>query len=288
MTMKQWFKEQAKHLLFLLCSKDEVEKNRLDTEKLLNKHWSKIHRVHLNELIQERWNKPAKGGKQIDDYNYVVFIDCEGDLDWVADDENSKEKIQESTSSLIAKIMDAESYPTAALNDKYIKAYKRMLGHAIVSAFENDRDSALSLYDHALQYLQRRVSEKSRFLTLAISTFLATLIGWSVKELNYMPLFWGLIGAYLSIVQRSVRRSTDANAGFRMHFVEVLVFLVAGMILGYLGVVILNSDIVPQLLKPLAETCNGEIIMAVAAGMLQGMIPSMIGKYFLSSQESSK
>lgn len=260
--------------------------NRQKTENSIRSHWAE-NPISLRELIQERWEQKPADGSRIKKFNYIVFLDCDGDLDWIANGDYSEEQLPDGTTSLIAKIIDAESYPSTALDDNHIRSYKLMLGHAIVSALEGDRDSALSLLEQALHYLQGRVSEKSRAVTLWISISLTAMFWGITSWLGASDCMWGLFGAFVSLVRRSCKRSADANAGICMHIVEVVAFLFAGMLLGRLGVVLLNSPLAPQTLKGLCETPNGVIIMAFLSGMSQGFIPSMISKYAVAAERAS-
>lgn len=287
--IKKLFNKWLRWIFRHLIKNVESENNRRKTEMAVRRHWIG-NPISLTELIQERWQPKPSDGQKIEEFNYVVFIDCDGDIDWITNDEYAVNKMPERAASFIANIGKDESIPTSSIGERHALEYKRMLCRAIVSVLEGDEESSRNIQNHAIAYLQNRINERSRFLTLFFTTVLTVALYFGISHLleTTTVCVWGLFGAALSLVQRSARRDADANAGFMLHLMEVFVFLLTGIMLGYLGVAVLKSDIAPQLLQPLAKTDNGEIIMAFISGMMQGFIPSMIGKYVLASQESNK
>lgn len=233
--------------------------------------------IELKELIWERWKK----GEQIEDFNFVVFIDIAEDLDWICDDDKSKNKMPRGASVRICEVMDAASLPCDSLPEAERMAYKKMLGSAIVSAFDGDLRKSSGLLRQALSYLRDRITERSRMWTLEAALVVGTalfLLGWWVFD-RTSPATFGLLGAWISIVRKAGNRLTDSNAGKWLHWLEVLMRLSAGMVLGILGVKLFSCQLAPCLMQELCLSASGCCVVAFASGLLDGLVPSMISRY---------
>ena len=253
------------------------------------------HTLEILELIQERKQErketaAGRDGEKNKRYDYVVFIDIAGDLDWICDDDHSEEHLEPKTAALAARALSIEAMPCKQLSQENRMAFKRLLGAAIVSAFEGSHDDAQSLMLQAQTFLKDRTEEQSRRWMLLSSTPLllafALLLYWWFSEPVRVPMLFGLFGAYVSIVRSSGSRRTDAGAGKQLHFVEAVVRLVVGMLLGNVGVQFFNCPIAPELLRGLCETDARVRTAAFCAGFLDHFIPSMISAYFLKPLEN--
>ena len=253
------------------------------------------HTLEILELIQERKQErketaAGRDGEKNKRYDYVVFIDIAGDLDWICDDDHSEEHLEPKTAALAARALSIEAMPCKQLSQENRMAFKRLLGAAIVSAFEGNRDDAETLMLQAQTFLQDRTQELSRRWTLISSTILlivvSVLLCLGHPKPVLVPTLFGLFGAYVSIVGRSGSRRTDSGAGKKLHFVESAVRLVVGMLLGNIGVQFFNSPIAPELARGLCESDAGIKTAAFAAGFLDTFIPSMISAYLLKPLET--
>ena len=61
---------------------EEVRLYRQEIAASVKKHW-KDEPIELSLLIRENWEEEIAEGKKPDSYNYVIFIDIEGDIDWL-------------------------------------------------------------------------------------------------------------------------------------------------------------------------------------------------------------
>lgn len=264
----------------------DIAEYRKSVEKEVQQHW-KGHQIRLMELICDCWREPPTDGHTLlDKYNYVVFIDIEGDLDWISNDDYSRSKVPSEVFTLIAKIMDVEAIPCKHLGKNEWMAFKRMLGAAIVSAFEGGRDEAESLMAQAKAYIEQRIPERSRLWTLWSVTIGVTFYGLIFYFLRntifIVPFVFGLLGAYVSIVRHASIRNVDSSAGKMLHVTEALVRLLIGAILGKIGVLFCNSLLAPEFAQKFCVSDAGIRVIAFASGLFDAFIPAMISTYIIA------
>lgn len=269
--------------------KECIERKKYDAEveASIRSHWPAAP-IRMKHLIWERW-EDAKPEAKADKFNFIVFIDIEGDLDWIADDENSNEKISEEIGPTIARIMGAEARPCKHLAEKEWMSFKKMLGAAIVSALSGECESALSQMDEALQYREKRMPERSRTWTVWSATVLTLSIAVILKSrlvdgwIQPTPLLYGLLGSYTAIVHRAFTRATDSGAGIWIHITEAVVRLLLGMIFGKMCILFFTNQLAPEIATRICASYSGLCVAAFAAGMFDRFIPSMISTYITTS-----
>ncbi len=264
----------------------DIAEYRKSVEKEVQQHW-KDHQIRLMELICDCWREPPTDSHTLlDKYNYVVFIDIEGDLDWICNDDHAENKVQPEVFTLIARIMDVEAIPCKHLGKNEWMAFKRMLGTAIVSAFEGGRDEAESLMAQAKAYIEQRIPERSRLWTLwsaTIGTIVAGVISYFLRDLTFVaPLIFGVFGAYVSIVRHASIRNVDSSAGKMLHVTEAVVRLLIGAILGKIGVLFCNSLLAPEFAQKICVSDAGIRVIAFASGLFDAFIPAMISTYIIA------
>ena len=253
----------------------------------IQRHWPD-QKLSMDYLIAERWQKADdKNDNKIERYNYLVFIDKEGDLDWVCNDDVSKQDLKSDTSCLIAKILDVEAYPLDKLSKGNKRLFKRMLGAAIVSTLEEGYHDAEDLLSNARRFLQDRINEKSRAWTLA-STLCVCGVAMACVRLFRLgddalccAMIFGMSGAYFSIVRRSGQRMTDANAGLGLHVLEVVARISIGMIMGVVALALAGCDAAPEILRKACDNPLARHVVCFAAGLFDSLVPSLITQYIL-------
>lgn len=284
----KWFKRIIEYLYNKTLG--DIAEYRRNVEKEVQEHW-KDHQIRLTELICDCWCEPPTDSHTLlDKYNYVVFIDIEGDLDWICNDDYTEEKVAPEVFTLIAKIMDVEAIPCKHLGKNEWMAFKRMLGTAIVSAFEGGRDEAESLMAQAKAYIEQRIPERSRLWTLwsaTIGTIVAGVISYFLRDLTFVaPLIFGVFGAYVSIVRHASVRNVDSSAGVMLHVTEAGVRLLIGAILGKIGVLFCNSLLAPEFAQKFCVSDAGIRVIAFASGLFDAFIPAMISTYIITPLKS--
>lgn len=279
----KWLKRIIEYL-YNKTSGDIAEYKR-NVEKEVQEHWND-HQIRLMELICDCWREPPTDSHALlDKCNYVVFIDIEGDLDWICDDDHSG-KVESEVFTLIARIMDVEAIPCKHLGKNEWMAFKRMLGAAIVSAFEGGHDEAESLMAQAKAYIEQRIPERSRLWTLwsaTIGMILCSLVFYLLRNnVLVVPFVFGVLGAYISIVRHASSRNVDSNAGIMLHLTETTVRLLIGAILGKIGVLFCNSSLAPEFAQKFCVSDAGIRVIAFASGLFDAFIPAMISSYVIT------
>lgn len=279
--MRKWLKRIFRPRAF------EIEEYNARVEKSIQEHW-KDAPVKIRHLVWERWERPPSEGEKNRDFNFLIFIDPEGDIDWLCDDGRSENRLEPETCALVARIMDLEARPCRHLGPRIWMPFKKMLGNAILSAFLGEPGGAAALMDEARDYLDKRTAECSRrwiLLAAAVFSLLAAaahILLWRVCGLSCWPCLFGLAGAYTAVVRRTGGLSLDASAGTGLHAAETAVRLSIGMILGLAGVSLFQSSLAPRLANDLCATAPGRMVTAFAAGLIDGFIPSMVSAYVVS------
>ena len=175
----------------------------------------------------------------------MVFIDIAGDLDWICNDDHSREKLSQRASTLIARVQSIEAMPCKHLREREWMSFKRVLGAAMVSAFQESYDDSIELMNQAKTYIEQRIPECSRLWTLwsaTIGMVLCGLVFYLLRDnLLAVPFMFGVLGAYVSIVRHAGMRSVDSSAGTLLHVTEVSVRLLIGAIRGRMGVLFCDS-----------------------------------------------
>lgn len=289
-----WFDQATKWFWPRKTMARDIAEYRALVEKRVQDHW-KEHPIRLMELICDSWRDPSTDCVSSDfkkKFNYVVFIDIEGDLDWICDDDHTENKVRPEVLTTIAAIMDVEAIPCKHLAITEWMAFKRMLGTAIVSAFEGGMDEAISLMSQAKRYIEQRIPERSRLWTLHSATCTLLLYGIGLYVLRNIilisPFMFGLFGAYVSLVRHASVRQADSNAGKLLHYTESFVRLLIGMVLGKIGVLFFGCAMAPEFSRTICTTDAGIRVVAFAAGLFDAFIPAMISTYIITPLKSKE
>lgn len=93
-------------------------------------HWPNVS-IDFEELIREQWELKNETGSQqsIDTsqcINYIVFIDKELSIDWIASPPPSDDE----TCRLISQASAIEALPCMHLDKSQVLAFKRLIGEA--------------------------------------------------------------------------------------------------------------------------------------------------------------
>ena len=170
------------------------------------------------------------------------------------------------------------------------------MGQAIVNGIRGETEQSSKLTNDAAQFLKERTVERSRSWTLtyahlvfvvssAILSFLFSMSNmWHCWQIIDPSLLWlaiqgGIIGAYLSVVRKAGRGEWDAAAGRSLHLLEVFTKLFAGGILGGIAFVLSRSVDAPLSLKQIAPDEYSALLLGIAAGLFEQLIPKMISTY---------
>ena len=201
----------------------------------------------VNDKLKERWPEMDIRFLVLEADTFIVCIDSELDVDWNTnigfqglDDETRHHEILNRTALL-------ESLPIYSLPEQIRLSYKRMLGEAIARSLSDDYQNASKALDSAEEFINARNGELARSWYLfaggeyAFLIVIAGLLLWFGRNeamgLMGDTLFWlaiaavaGAVGALFSIIMRMGKSNLDCSAGKRLHQLESVSRITAGMI----------------------------------------------------------
>jgi hypothetical protein len=266
-----------------------AEKTREDHNVALRAHWPD-DAIDVYELIYENWEPPPEIKAEAKKKNSIVFIDPEMGVDWISD-APIEEKAAECAS--IADSIGAKR--CHHLPQEQILEFKRLVGQAVVNAIRGNEKQSCKLAEEAAQFLKDRTVERSRVWTLCsahwlLAAFLlafAILLGLpqaydlieNIPIGLYLAAVGGLVGAYLSVLQKAGSGEWDAASGYSIHALEVFTKFVAGTLFGALTFAIAQSVHAPPSIKSLTPDSYSLFLFGLAAGLFERLIPKMISSY---------
>lgn len=268
----------------------EIEEARKMLNQMLKSRWE-INDTEVFELIRENHETPEEAATATKPLpQYVVFIDVEFDVDWMA-----KGDLEDDANSLVTQAEAIGARRCKHLPREQVLEFKRLIGHAVVSGIRGAKPNSLKLSKEAEKFLKERTIERSRRWTLTSAHFFALLFGVGLyffrsALVNVSPAggvhlgCWlgaagGLVGAYLSVVQKAGSGEWDAASGVFIHRLEVFTKLIAGIVLGCLAFVLSRSAHVPPSIAAITPDSFSLFIFAVGAGLIERLIPKMVAKY---------
>lgn len=256
------------------------EQRRSEMASAVQAHWKNNGPIHLYELIREEWDD-KKDAVIEEDAFYVVFIDEDIAIDWI-----TEKKLSPEQSDAISHAESIGAKECKHLPKERQLEFRRLLGQAIVCAIDGNLEDSRRTADAALLSLMERTIERSRqwtlqwthiFLFIAICTFYryqfcsTDFLAWAI--------FGGIIGAYLSIVQKAGKGKWNAAAGQWVHVVEVFSKIVSGGVLGGIAFAVVRSPLCPKLLETDPETVYMFFLVGVMAGLFERLIPRILSSY---------
>ena len=158
-----------------------------------------------------------------------------------------------------------------------------------------DYINAQKMLQLAKEYIIDRNGDKSRFLYLKASgiatlfaisigstswiirLFLINLIGVTVFYL-WLSFLIGSLGAYLSITLRMGKTNLDYHATKKLHYMEGITKVFAGMISALLVALCIKSGILFSVFDKVGSTHIAMIIGGLIAGASERLAPSLIKK----------
>ena len=241
-----------------------AERSRDELNRSVQQHWPDSP-IKVYELIYENWEPPAPGTPPTQNNHsdhFIVFIDPELAVDWINNGDANETELQ--------CISLAESIGAKRCNHlprEQVLEFRRLIGQAIVNGIRGNAKQACGLTETAAQFLKDRTIERSRAWTLASAhCLLPAAVGIAAFCLAVPSLYnllsgapdglWlatagGLLGAYLSVLQKAGSGEWDAASGLRIHVLEVLTKFAAGTLFGGIAFAISQSVHAPAAIKSL-------------------------------------
>lgn len=228
-------------------------------------------------LIDIQWepeNDSANG--------YIVFIDFQNDLDYI-DCRELDEKTRSEQNRWIAKLQHAEAAQCKHLPESQQMDFKRMLGVGYKHTLCGNYDDIQQVINEAKEYLKKRNKEYSRelFLKSGLPTaILAGVIGlicylWDYRDPWIFGIFFGILGAFVSIWTRYGKIQFTGQAHNLMHILECYSRILIGTIFAVVAMVAIQCQLIlPQISEN--EKLYSFIIASFIASFSERFIPSIV------------
>lgn len=267
-----------------------AERSALNDE--LKRHWPE-RAFTVQELIREDWELaadkvPTSVPKTL---QFLVFIDSEGDIDWFTDGDLGLDAGKSVSAAEAVGARRCKHLP----HEQRLE-FRRMVGLAIVEGIRGNRDESLLLANEAAKFLKERTIERSRCWTLYSAHVLLlglSAVLWLVWY-GFSPVFvehvkaefslcvsiqGGLIGAYLSVLQKAGKGAWDAASGLWIHILEVFSKVFAGSVCGGIAFILSRSVHAPASIRGLTSDLYSIFLFGIAAGLFERVIPKMVSAY---------
>lgn len=156
--------------------------------------------------------------------------------------------------NLLTRVGVLESAQTPFLSHTQLATYKRLIGESVARMFENNLGAAEDALTTAEQWIRGRGQEAARFASLKGATLAVALFGILVavaskwiptlspgQQLAVLGASLGVVGAWLSVLQRTGGEKLDVGAGTRLFVIEGLVRVAIGGVGGFFVSLLLIS-----------------------------------------------
>lgn len=258
-------------------------------EKSIRKAWPDQEIDLYQVIFHEQPDEPSESGRKV-----TIFIDRAIDLDWLV-----HPNTDENANNELSKITAVASIPCKHLPKEEQIAFRQMLGAAVNCAIRGNADEADKQRLAAKDFIERRITERSRLWSLTFSFSLLVVVAVIVALRGGSPfsphldqlnlggsMALGCLGAYVSIVYGSSRDKRDSSSGKWLHFIEVVSKFSVGALGGLLSGLVLASSFSPQVLHNVPLEPNAALVFGFIAGFSEKFIPRIVSNY--EPQKESK
>jgi ABC-type multidrug transport system fused ATPase/permease subunit len=223
--------------------------------------------------------------------SFIVYVGADFGVYWIA---ASGLSYPARTPDVLTRVAELQAEPTEAFDDRAKEAFASLTAQGVVQMLEGDDTSALAVLDKAEDYFNSRISEIARgwYLTSAagaLGLFAAIGAGVWLGRAHLMASGLsatgieliaastaGSVGAFLSLFFRLNRLPLDARAGLRLHILESVLRVLAGVLAALLCIWAVKADILLGFGK------DGSIYRLLLIGALAGaserIVPSLVAE----------
>lgn len=242
----------------------------------------------INVLIQFESNK------------FVVFIDCENDLDWETNDDFDSIVDKSEVQNLLADI-DFIQHQAGVnyLTDRTKQDLNWLLGRAVCLIFHSQKEKADQVVSEAKKFLFARKAEITRKwqLTMTICIYFVSVIALCLGKIfeSDSGCFWltealfiifiGFTGSCLSVINRTGAIYYDCSSGQWLNFLQVISRFIAGEIGALFVITLYKANLV---FSEFQKTDNQEailIILGIIGGFCERLAPSLIEKFIMEGKK---
>lgn len=243
-------------------------------------------------LIQCNYD-PEKEGENKD--GYIIFIDCENDLDYIDLRTNNDENTEKEINRAIAKLQFAEAVPTKHLPDDVQIEFKRSLGIGYIHALNGQFEDIPAIISEAQLYLKKRNREYSRKLFLssgAPAAIIAFIFGFifyllDIKSSWGYGIIFGVLGAYVSIWMRYGKINNSGYGGIFLHLLECYSRIFIGVIFALVAMVAIRCHLILPSLQNNEELMTF-ILASFISAFSERFIPSILDQITKNSKNDDK
>lgn len=252
-------------------------------------------------LLREHDKEPDTGkiiGKIImNDHDYIVFLEENGDLEWSVWPERAAKIDSDIFGEVVSKVTELEGLSeTFDMSEQQKMESKILLGAALVLMFEKAKAQPIrEVLKKAETYVTDRMTEAARkwylstsslvTLVAIIGMFLIALLHSRVTDFigptGYDVLLgtgMGAIGALISVITRSNKLFVSLSAGRTIHRLEAGARVIVGMLGALLIALAVKSEIFFSVLNTASNPLAVLLTVCTVAGASERIVPSLIKK----------
>lgn len=262
----------------------------------------------MTDVPQAKSNYTDFWSDKIDDFDkaylvrsaqsHVVWLDKDGDIDWMTTDEYDQKgpKDQQKSNAILSDAAILECAPCHGLSGDTKRHFKRLVAEGLSYNFDDDYRTAQQMMREAQAYIKVRSEEISRRWYLSASAAMAAImillggIVWLYRQpiatsltADFTWLFLaavaGSCGALLSVIWRSGQIKFDCSAGKALHFLEGASRIWAGALSGVLVALAVKSEFILAPLMRGGNTMTVIMLAAFAAGAGERLATSIISTF---------
>lgn len=221
---------------------------------------------------------------------YIVYLDIESDLDWCITDEGEKEIDMDKLHSVLSLINSVIYRPCMLqLSLKMKRQVNCLLGSALLLSIQGLESEANECIKEAEGYLQKREYEITRkwYVEFSIGIFIAItiiyyLIGMmlpnDLKQKSFKLLWYGSMGAMLSIQRHNGFLNAKCTAGRLLVFLEILSKFVVAMLSAVIVVTAFKSGMFMSGFMSGQNESEFIMLICIVSGFSERLVPSLIQK----------
>jgi hypothetical protein len=222
---------------------------------------------------------------------FVVFLDPDLDVDYKTADSLDQLVGTPEVGKTLSEVRVLEAIPICHLDPQMRLAFRKMLGEAVARAFEEDHANAAVLLAEAREFVLARNQEIARrwlvsasgLATSAVVLLCVAAWAWQAGPHGLLgeeatPFIVscgaGAVGALLSILRRAARLPLDPSAGRRLHYIEGVGHVAAGMIGGVMVWLAMKAGLVAP--KLLDAGLAAQALLCMVGGASERLVPTLI------------
>jgi hypothetical protein len=225
--------------------------------------------------------------------DYIVYLDQDLFVEWALHT-SRRSVLPPEFGAILNEVSHLETVSIPLLGTHHMEPFRRLLGEAVARLIaDSDSPSSRVILEKAAEYLRSRSLEQARMWYLTGSGVVTAvamgllIVLWSMSARVLASLgpdgldvllatCFGAIGAFVSILQRSPQITMDPAAGASVHYVESGARVLTGMLGALMLALAVKANIILGATKSIDHSLALLLLLAVAAGASERIVPSLI------------